>query len=209
MPLKLNSQRVRSKALSDLGGRPLYWHLLSTLSAAWNQGVVDEAVLWCSERIELPAGIQYQTRNKLLDTAETSANDLAREFALTWPADVYVSAFATSPFLTLKTLERCLEIVTSGEADSAFAAHRVCPLAWHGGRPMYPVEKMARTQDMPELLVETTGLYVYTRELALQGIRIHGGSAPVRVDAVEAIDIDYPEHLDLARLVHAGMRREA
>lgn len=197
IPLKWDSERVQGKNAADLRGKPLYLHMAETLAKA----EVDELVMWSTERIKMPEGYRHVDQSKPEPGKYASVHDFTEEFASKVDADIYVMAFATSPFLTVESINKCIAVVREGYASCAFTVKQICPFIWRDGKPAYDIHNQLRTQDLPRWDVETTGLYVYTKELALTRMRLDFGGYMHQVSAIEAIDVDYPTDLELARAI--------
>lgn len=210
VPIKLNSQRVPRKNLRDLGGHPLLWHVCSTLAGARG---IDEVCVYCSsDEVEryLPEGVRYVRRPAWLDADEVKGAQIYREFISEVPADAYVLAHTTSPFLSRESVERGVAAIRSGEYDSAFTAQRVQTFCWYGGKPLnYDLADVPRTQDMEPVWVETSGFYMFMRELfEAEGRRIGHSPLIVEVTPIEAVDIDEPSDLDLAEAIASSLWKE-
>ena len=107
-------------------------------------------------------------RDTSLDRDETSISSVLCQFAREVPADIYVLAHATAPFLCAASIKRGLEAVSSGGYDSAFAAKKVQDFLWGEGKPLnYDPANIPRTQDLPGLYAETSGFYIYWRSVRL------------------------------------------
>jgi len=207
VPLKLNSQRLPKKNLLPLGNKPLFsW----VVKAIMESGVADRISLFSSTRDFFDTltlkddRILWVQRAASLDGDETSITEVIRAFCLQSTADIIVLAHATSPFLRPSTIRECVEAVTSGEFDSAFAAVRMQKFSWFHGQPVnYSLdEPLPRTQDLEPLFVEQSGLYVFSRQNFLatnQRIGFH--PKIVEVDSLESVDIDEPNDLELAEVL--------
>ncbi len=206
VPVKLNSQRVPHKNVRDLGGHPLLWHVCNTLARA--EGI-DEVCVYCSsEEVEryLPDGATFVQRPEWLDADEVKGAQIYGEFMSQVDADAYVLAHTTSPFLSRESVERGVEAIRSGEHDSAFTAQRVQTFCWFRGEPLnYDLADVPRTQDMEPVWVETSGFYMFRRELFLEeGRRIGHDPLIVEVSPIEAVDIDEPQDFELAEAIAAS-----
>ncbi len=74
---------------------------------------------------------------------------------------------------------------------------------WYKGKPLnYSPESIARTQDIEPVIMETSGFFVFTRQL-WQNHQRRIGFRPfvVEVDEVEAVDIDTQEDFDFANII--------
>ena len=103
-------------------------------------------------------------------------------------------AHATAPFLSKESVEAGIRAVTEQGYDSATTVTPCHDFLWKDGRPFnYDVKHIPRTQDLDEMFVETTGLYVYTRDLIVEnGRRIGEKPYMIKVSREEAIDINEP-----------------
>lgn len=205
VPVKLNSQRVPGKNARDLGGHPLCWHVCNTLLSVPE---IDEVCVYCSspEVVPLlPDGARWVERPASLDADEVKGAQIYRSFLDEAEADVYVLAHTTSPFLRAESVREGLRAILEGDCDSAFTARKFQTFAWYGGVPLnYSLVDIPRTQDMEPVWVETSGFYIFRREL-FEGAGRRIGDSPhiVEVDDVEAIDIDEPSDFKFAELVAA------
>lgn len=206
VPIKLNSQRVPQKNIRELGGRPLLWHVCNTLE---NAAGIDRVCVYCSsdEVVKyLPDGVSFVKRPKWLDEDEVKGAQIYQEFMSQVDADVYVLAHTTSPFLSKESVERGVAAIRSGEYDSAFTAQRIQTFCWYKGEPInYELTDVPRTQDMEPVWVETSGFYMFRRELFVnEGRRIGHKPLIVEVSPIEAVDIDEPQDFELAKAVAAA-----
>ena len=102
--------------------------------------------------------------------------------------------------LSPQQLARLSKAVESGAYDSAFTAQRVQTYAWYGDQPInYNPSDMARTQDTQPILIESSGIYLFSRDMILnQRRRIGGRPFVVEVGYPECIDVDTLEDFRLA-----------
>lgn len=195
VPVKLNNERLPGKNTKAFdGGKPLIQYILDTLQKA--EGV-DEIYVYCSDesiREFLPEGVRYLCRDKSLDSSKTLITEVLQAFANEVEAETYVLAHATAPFLSKKSIEAGIQAVTKEGYDSAITVTACHDFLWKDGKPFnYDVGRIPRTQDLDEMFVETTGLYVYGRDLILkEGRRIGEKPYMIKVAREEAIDINEP-----------------
>lgn len=206
VPIKMNNERVpgkNTKLLCD--GTPLIHMILHALKGA---SEVDEIYVYCSnEQIKnyIIPGVHYLKRDEKYDTAQADVNDMFRTFSLNVPADIYVLAHATAPFLKSESINKAVQAVKSGEYDSAIAVRKMQEFLWHDGKAVnYNPLKIPRTQDLEPLYVETTGMYVFTKEV-IQQRRSRIGERPYLqiVSAIEATDINNPDDFAIADAIYS------
>lgn len=200
MPIKLYNERCPSKNIRKLGTKPLLQHELDSLKTT---GLCDSINVFCSSEDVIPYipdGVNFVKRPEFLDLPTSNFTQIFSLFMEQHTADIYVYAHATAPFVTVDTMWRCIEAVKSGEYDSAFCAVKLQDYLWQDGEPLnFDATNLPRTQDLKPIYQETSGVYVFTREVFEQYHRRIGKKPFIReVSFKEAVDIDDPEDFDLA-----------
>lgn len=200
MPIKLNNERLPGKNTKLLGGKPLLQyellHLLET-------GLVDTVNVYCSSSeitSYLPEGIRWMKRPASLDLPTSNFTQIFSYFSAAVPADIYVYAHATAPFVTVETMKQCIESVQNGKYDSAFCATRIQDYLWKSGQPLnFDAENVPRSQDLEPIYRETSGIYVFTKEVFHTYHRRVGVHPLIKeVSYKEAVDINTMEDFKLA-----------
>ena len=200
MPIKLKSERCPGKNIRKLGGKPLLqWELDSLKITA----LCDTINVYCSsEEVVpyLPDGVKFAKRPEYLDLPTSNFSQIFTCFMNEHPADIYVYAHATAPFITVKTMKECIEAVKSGNYDSAFCAIKLQDYLWQDGEPLnFDATNLPRTQDLKPIYQETSGVYVFTREVFENYHRRIGRKPYIKeVSFKESVDIDNPEDFELA-----------
>ncbi|MBS7007255.1 acylneuraminate cytidylyltransferase family protein [Anaerostipes sp.] len=205
VPMKLNNERLPGKNTKAFtNGRPLCCYILETLKEVIG---IDEIYVYCSdEKIKefLPENIHFLKRSRELDQSSTKINEVLKAFASEVASDIYVLAHATAPFLLVKTIEEGIRAVKSQGYDSAFSVLKQQDFFWKDGKPLnYSPECVVRTQDLKPYYRETTGLYIYTRQLIMkEGRRIGRHPYLIETTQAEAADINEPEDFLLADAIY-------
>lgn len=201
VPMKLNNSRLPQKNTKPFtNGKPLCNYILSTLLTV---NLIDEVYVYCSNpeiSNYIPDGVRYLRRSNKLDQDTTKINEVLSSFARDVPADIYVLAHTTAPFIKKESIERGLLAVKSGEYDSSFAAKKLQDFLWKDGAPFnYELDNIPRTQDLPVLYEETSGFYIYRNEVMTKlNRRIGNNPFIVEVGEIESIDIDEAEDFVIA-----------
>ncbi len=200
MPIKLKNERCPGKNTRMLGTKPLLQHELDNLRAT---GLCDSINVYCSAEDVvpyLPDGVDFVKRSEDLDLPTSNFSQIFECFMNEKNADIYVYAHATAPFITQKTMEDCINAVKSGEYDSAFCALKLQDYLWQDGEPLnFDATNVPRTQDLKPIYQETSGVYVFTKDVFLKKHRRIGDKPFVsEVSFKEAVDIDNPEDFILA-----------
>ncbi len=206
VPLKLNNERLPGKNLKPLAdGTPLLSCILNTLLQV---PAVDGIYVYCSDDVvkeHLPEGVTYLSRSEELDRSETKINEVLQSFARDVPADVYVLAHATAPFVKVASITEGVEKVVSGAHDCALTVLKMQEFMWQNGRPVnYRLDAVPRTQDLDPVFVETTGLYVYTHDLIMErNVRIGDSPYLIEISKIESVDINEPIDFEIADAIYS------
>ena len=203
VPIKLNSQRLHNKNILPLMNRPMCWHIFDNLCKVKE---IDKICVYCSDKKikeYIPSDVNFIERNKKLDEDFVKGFEIYEAFINDVDADMYILAHATSPFLKADTLELALNKVISGEYDSAFSVKKFQTFAWYKNKPInYNLLDVPRTQDMGPIYIETSGFYMFNKEIFTKHRRRIGFKAYMQeVCDVEAIDIDTKDDYEFATLI--------
>lgn len=203
MPIKLHNERCPGKNIRLLGFKPLLQYELDNLKET---RMCDSINVFCSSEDVvkyLPEGVRFVKRPKYLDLPTSNFTQIFTCFMEQQDAEIYVYAHATAPFITVETMCQCIESVKSGEYDSAFCAIKLQNYLWRDGIPLnFDASNLPRTQDLKPIYQETSGVYVFTREVFKKYHRRIGVHPFIKeVSFKEAVDIDNPEDFLLAEVL--------
>lgn len=201
MPLKLNNERLPGKNTKLLGDKPLLQYALENLK---NVNGINDIIVYCSDDsvcTYLLNGINFCKRPDFLDLPTSNFTQIFENFINEYDADIYVYVHATAPFITVETMQECLEAVLSGRHDSAFCATKIQDFLWQDNKPLnFDATNVPRSQDLRPLYRETSGVYVFTKEVFLKYRRRIGINPFVKeVSYKEAVDINGPKDFELAQ----------
>lgn len=200
MPIKLKNERCPGKNTRILGDKPLLQWELDSLKKT---GLCDSINVFCSSEDVvpfLPEGVNFVKRPEFLDLPTSNFTQIFTVFMEQCLADIYVYAHATAPYISVETMEQCINAVKSGEYDSAFCAVKLQDYLWQDGEPLnFDASNLPRTQDLKPIFQETSGVYVFTKEVFEKYHRRIGKKPFIKeVSFKESVDIDNPEDFDLA-----------
>lgn len=203
MPIKMNNERLPGKNTKILGKKPLLQYELDSLVET---ELLDEIDVFCSsEDIQeyLPEKVNFVKRSEELDLPTSNFTQIFEAFMSEKDADIYVYAHATAPFITVDTMKECIEAVQSGKYDSAFCAIKLQDYLWKNGEPLnFDASNVPRTQDLEPIYQETSGVYVFTKEVFEKYHRRIGKNPYIKeVSFKEAVDIDEAEDFRLAEVL--------
>jgi CMP-N-acetylneuraminic acid synthetase len=193
MPIRLNSQRVASKSIRTLGGRPLFCWLSETLDQ-----LGFPIHIYCSKPEVLkplldftPRNLCFTRRPETLDGDGVRGIEIYREFARMVPAEAYLLTHCTSPFTSVETLRQVTEPVLTGRKRCSLVVRRVQTFSWFEGRPLNFSIPRVQTQLLKPIHVETSAAYCYRAEVLEEGDRSDLNPELVEVVYPEDDDIDY------------------
>ena len=203
MPIKLNNERCPGKNIRLLGDKPLLQWELDNLVAT---GMCDSINVYCSstEIISyIPKEVDFLQRPKFLDLPSSNFTQIFSCFLKEQSAEIYVYAHATAPFITVDTMKQCIDAVASRKYDSSFCAVKLQDYLWQDGMPLnFNATNLPRTQDLKPIYKETSGIYVFSREVfEVYGRRIGVNPFIKTVSFKEAVDIDEPSDFILANVL--------
>lgn len=202
MPIKLNNERLPGKNTKLLGNKPLIQYQLEILK---NIKDINDTYVFCSsDKIKkyLPANIHYLKRDPILDYPTSNFTQIFSSFMGKIDSDIYVYAHATAPFVTSSTIIECINAVISGKYDSAFCAVKIQDYLWIDGKPLnFDASNLPRSQDLKPIYRETSGVYVFKKEVFLKSKRRVGDNPYIKeVSFKESIDINTEDDFRLAEI---------
>lgn len=200
MPIKLNNERLPGKNILPLGKKPLLQYELDNLLEI-NQ--VDNIYVYCSDssiKKYIPTGVNFLKRPSELDLPTSNFTQIFSRFSKEILADIYVYIHATAPFISQTTMKKCIEAVCSEEYDSAFCATKIQDFLWKNGEPLnFDAGNIPRSQDIEPIYRETSGVYVFRKEVFEKYKRRIGINPYIcELGYKEAIDINTKEDFELA-----------
>lgn len=193
VPIKLNSKRVKGKNFKIVLGKPLYQYLLDKIKRCnfdeiYIDSDSDEIKKYCFKK-----GFNFIKRLPKLAKDNANGNDLINYHGRIIEADLYFQLFITSPLLSVKTINRCINILKKNKKfDSILTVKEIYTWFWFNKKPVnYNPKILPRSQDAEPITMETTGLYGI-RKKTLKSMKCRIGKKPyfLKVDDEETIDLD-------------------
>lgn len=208
VPMRHNSERVPGKNYRPFNGKPLFHHTVCSLLECpqVNQVVVDtdSELIRDQCKTHFP-DVRVEMRPHHLLGGEVPMTSILQYDAQFANTEWMLQTHSTSPLLRAATFSRAICTLESalGEYDSLFSVTRLQTRLYdHEGRPMnHDPSELLRTQDLPPVYQENSGLYIYNKHQIAQGRRF--GSRPYlfEVDPLEATDIDEAHDFIIAELL--------
>lgn len=209
LPAKGTSERIESKNMKILNGKPLFLHTLEKLVKC---DFIDEVYL-DSESDEILYYAPYLDYKPLkrapeLATNKTDGHQMFYNEVRQVEADIYIQILGTSPFISPKTIKRGIDVLVEHEEyDSVVLVKKEKEYLWQDGQPVYDKFHIPNSNTLPDTIVESMGLYIVRRETALKTkMRFGDNVYMLTADALETVDVNYPDEFRLAKHIMRGIQ---
>jgi CMP-N-acetylneuraminic acid synthetase len=213
MPMRHSSERVPGKNYRELDGAPLFHHMIRTLASCpeVRQVVIDTdsptVAQQCAEHF---SDVMVLDRPHDLLGGDVAMTEILRHDASVIDSDWYLQTHSTSPLLKSSTISAGLTALEGALDihDSLFSVTRLQTRLYDAD--FSPVNHdpavLLRTQDLPPLYEENSGMYVFSREQIAGGRRFGDRPLLFEIDPLEATDIDEEPDFVLAGTLHRLQR---
>lgn len=204
---------LESRDELKLGGRALIDYSVDLLSKAEE---IDKIFIYSSDNkiMDLISDKNVCThiqRHVNLDNQNVSIEKIIKSFLMKNDANIIILMHPKNPFLSLNTLNLCIDAVKSGKYDSACAVSKPQKLAWFQGSPLnYSIGKdTPALSKVDKITLELSSLYVFTRQLFEEKYtRIGEDPFFVEVGHFEGFEIEREDDLEIGELIiNAGLSK--
>lgn len=208
VPAKGSSERIPNKNLSILDGEYLFKRKLRQLLDC---ALIDEVVL-DTDSDEIAALAADLPVRRLSRPAELASNATDGHALFAWEcsqveADLYIQTLCTAPYVGPDTISRAIHALrTRPSYDSLVGVTAEKQYLWQEGRPAYGEGIIPNSVDLPATTVESMSLYLVKREALHLERRFGERPLLFPLSPTEAVDVNWPEDLQLAELIAAGVR---
>lgn len=212
VPVKGTSERIENKNIKLLDGKPLFLHTIEKLLSC---NFLDEVYLDTESDKIIDIVSDYKKlkifkRDPSLANNKTDGHKLFYNEVKNIEADIYVQILCTSPFIKKETIKKGIEILKEKEYDSVVLVKKDKQYLWGDDfKPLYSTNKIPNSVDLPDTIIETMGMYIMKKEAVLETQKRYNENVYLlEAEAVEGIDVNYPEEFKLANYIAAGIREE-
>jgi len=215
VPMRHHSQRVKGKNYRNLAGKPLYYHILTTLQQCKEISEIvvdtDSQVVMDGLRKDFPE-VRILVRPEDLRAVDTPMNEVLLYDTQQVEADFYLQTHSTSPLINSTTISTAIETIQEKYPayDSLFSVTRRQIRFWDElGRAInHNPAVLLQTQDLPPVFEENSCIYIFTRQtLEMQRNRIGLRPFLFEINADEAWDIDEEIDFMIVDLLMSQMNR--
>jgi len=210
--MRHHSQRVPGKNYRPLAGKPLYQHILETLSAVPEITFIlvdtDSEPVMDGLRRNFPQ-VKIIQRPESLRAPQIPMNEILAYDMDQTQADFYLQTHSTNPLLRAETLSSAIQtfLAQYPAFDSMFSVTRLQTRLWDQlTRPInHNPAILLQTQDLPPVYQENSCFYLFTRaNLLARRNRLGERPLMMEIPRLEAVDIDEEADFEIADLL---MRR--
>jgi len=211
LPAKGSSNRIPNKNTMLLDGEALFLRSLKKLSSI---SLIDEVFLDTEshEIIDIASEVKCKIlkRDPLLASNKTDGNLLFYNEVQNTDANICIQLLGTSPFIKAETIIKGLKIlIDNPDYDSVVAIRKEKQYKWIDGHPAYDINHIPNSVDLEDTIVESMGLYIVRRTIALETKRRIGNKPYLlEIDPLESIDVNWPPDFELANLIAVGLREQ-
>jgi len=207
LPMKAHSERVPNKNIRNFSGRPLYHHILETLSkSSYIKEIrinTDSDVI-STDAPKLFKKVKIINRPNELCGDFVSMNTIIAYDVSKSDDEYFLQTHSTNPLLTTKTIDEAIEkfFSSSDIHDSLFSVTRLQSRIYdeHGGALNHNPQELIRTQDLSPLYEENSNIFIFSKESFYNNDKKRIGITPFlfEVDKRESIDIDTEDEFIIA-----------
>jgi len=195
IPVRAGSQRVKNKNIRPFAGTTLLEvKIRQLLRIPGLDGVIVNSESEEMLDIARKAGAETVLRDPYFASSTVPINEVYKDIAAHFDADVMVYANCTNPLLSDKSVQGCLEEFKKMPEtfDSLNTAHFIKEFLWLDGKAInYDPTKMPKSQNLPDILALNFAVNIIRRKDILRAgsiVGLHPRLFPI--DQLEATDID-------------------
>lgn len=215
VPMKAHSMRVKDKNIREVGGVPLFFHILKTLGECRTISniYVDTDSSYIKERIYKDfKNVQIIDRLPHLAGSSVPMNDVITYDLSLIKGKYFLQTHATNPLLKSETIDNAIKFFLSQQThDSLFSVTRILKRFYDvKGRPInHDPQILLNTQDLTPVYEENSCIYIFTRE-SFGKNKNRVGSTPCmyEIDKKEAIDIDDEFDFEMVKFIFNFLKNQ-
>lgn len=193
IPARGGSKGVPNKNIRMLAGHPLIYY---SINNALKSKYIDEVIVSTdSEEIASVSrnlGAKIHFRDESLARDNVSLSPVIYDAIRDIETDFIVTMQATSPCLTVETLDKAIETAINSEYDTIISVCNHPNLAWRRQDEQFTPEYEARLnrQQLPGRYVETGAFFISKASAVTKDSHIGKNCSCFEIPETEAIDID-------------------
>jgi len=216
IPAKGTSQRIKNKNLCIINGKSL---VRLACEKALKCSNVDEVYI-DTESDEIIATISDLEKNGLKiikRPKELANNDIGANEMMVYGlhsvsnCDILLQTFSTSPLITSKTIDSCIEkfLSVNEKYDSFFTVVPIQEYFWDEDKAVnFNPDKVPNSFELEKMYMETHGLYgIKTSSLLTKQTRIGYNPLKIEIPKIESFDVNVAEDLNIVERLMSNVSK--
>jgi len=211
IPARSGSMRVKNKNIRPFADSNLLTIKIEQLKQVKRlDGIIvnsnDEEIL----EIARKCGVETVKRDDYYASNSVSINDVYVNQAENCDADYIMHCTCTNPLLGVKTIDEMIDFFFEHEKEykSVNSAHQIKEFMWLDGQPInYKVEKMPRSQDLPDILGLNFAVNILSKDALIENRNVISTKPYLyKISDIEAIDVDWEVDFEFAEFMYKKYR---
>lgn len=201
--VRKGSQRIPNKNIKPFGKSNLLDMKLDLLKSVRN---IDEIIVNsdCDKMLDigLQHGVSIHKRSEYFASSECSNSEFHGHIAEVTKSDTIFLAPVCSPFVSIKSHEKAIELYLNGfydkkdeiKFDSTISVTEVKNHLWLNNEPInYDLNNVPNSQDLPDVVKLNYGITITDKKIMQKYKRVVGNApAFYKLDEIESQDVDTP-----------------
>lgn len=201
--VRKGSQRIPNKNIKPFGKSNLLDMKLNLLKSVRN---IDEIIVNsdCDKMLDigLQHGVSIHKRSEYFASSECSNSEFHGHIAEVTNSDTIFLAPVCSPFVSIKSHEKAIELYLNGfydkkdeiKFDSTISVTEVKNHLWLNNEPInYDLNNVPNSQDLPDVVKLNYGITITDKKIMQKYKRVVGNApAFYKLDEIESQDVDTP-----------------
>ena len=214
VPMRHSSERVPGKNYRNFAGKPLFFHIMESLS---NSKFIETIIIDTDSKSIIELVKQNFPNVKILERPDhlidgsVPMNDVLLNIINQVPADFYLQTHSTNPILSTNTIDSAIERFLGKYPmyDSLFSVTKKNVRYWDVlARPINHNQNiLLRTQDLPPIFEENSCMYIFSKDILMsKHNRIGDRPLLFEMDEIEAQDIDVELNFKVAEFLYKEIK---
>lgn len=210
IPVREGSQRVKNKNIKPFANTSLLEIKIRQMLRIKARGYINDVIVNSDSEVMLELakklGATPVEREKYYASSEVPINEAYQNWALNAPGTYVLICHATSPLITDKSIITCIRTFADNISSyDSLATTNLCKefLYLNGQALNYDPAHKPRSQDLPDILVLNSALYIIARSLMIQKSDVVGNNPYFfNINQIESIDIDNELDFEIAEYLY-------
>jgi len=217
--IKKSSSRIKSKNFVSLSGKPLWTILTEELSQIADFYIDTDSIEVRDHCLKNYNNVvPYMRGQAFIDmendplNKESPALLMTKNFLNLYVKDdeeIIVLTHVTSPFLKKETVLEACKLIQEDRYEFVHSVTSRKDFAWLKGvtNPInFNPKIVQRTQDLDEILFSNGAFFIFKKKNFIKyNNRLGKNNFLFKLDSIQGVEVDYPEDLELAKIIMRGI----